>query len=631
MLIADVEDPPENLTPCPSSKRSQIKEKDFRRNTSSKGTGLHERETYIPSFHKGPSNEKTCLSNDRVLPTTNTGEKIAIKKQDVSASRRLAERVILISEKIKTGKGQFVSVYKPPMYETMGLDGKMIVRKHLNVKLDRKQGEQKEKVLLMVGATGAGKRTLINAMFNYIMGVEWKDEFRFKIVTEEDNSQANSVTRGITAYTIHPMEGSAIPYVFTVIDTPGFGDTEGLSRDIFITDQIKEFFSIKPPNGIDHLDGIGFVTQSSLPQLTPTQKYIFDSIFSIFGKDVKNSFFMMISFSNGKNPPVLEAIEQAQISYDSFFKFNNSALFASNANDDGSDEMSWNMGNKFFNNFFAKFSATNSVSLQLTNQVLQEREQLETLGKDLCLQIEKVRGIFVEIGKMKRTLEQLEVQTEQNREFEWVFPVTRERRIDLRGTGKHTLICSRCNFTCHNDCADGIEKKGCVSMDADGNCKVCAGKCPWHSHWRVPYKIEFTTVMEKRTCEDLIRKYSSSGKVEVLSKLEKVLYDLRIKVLSDMYRVRESLHRLDEIAFKPNPLTEVQYIELLIATEKREGRAGFEDRIEAFEEIKSKAKLFEKIQSKDDVSKVLDELIPMEERRSTSIHRRHQNVVCAIQ
>ena len=298
------------------------------------------------------------------------------EEKDASALCRLAERVFYKSEEIKRGKDEYISVYKPLMDDTMRLDGKMIVKKCLNVERGEEGERRKEKVILVVGATGAGKSTLINGMVNYIMGVEWKDEFRFKIVTEEVSSQANSVTKEITAYTNYPLEGSAILYVLTIVDTPGFGDTEGLSRDVFITNQIKEFFSLGPPHGIDHLDGIGFVTQSSLARLTPTQKYIFDSILSIFGKDVENNFFMMITFADGKNPPVLEAIEKAQISYDSFFKFNNSALFADNSKG-GFDEMFWQMGRESFKHFFAKLSTTNSVSLQLTNQGL---ERTRTVG-----------------------------------------------------------------------------------------------------------------------------------------------------------------------------------------------------------------------------------------------------------
>ena len=133
-----------------------------------------------------------------------------------------------------------------------------------------------QKVLLVVGATGAGKSTLINGMINYILKVEWKDNFRFKLITEEEQqTQAKSQTKWITAYTLPKMEGSPVPYTLTVIDTPGFGDTEGLERDKAITKQIKEFFSMSSPNGIDHIDGIGFVTQSALARLTPTQRYIF--------------------------------------------------------------------------------------------------------------------------------------------------------------------------------------------------------------------------------------------------------------------------------------------------------------------------------------------------------------------
>ena len=141
-----------------------------------------------------------------------------------------------------------------------------------------------EKVLLMVGATRAGKAELVNGIANFMLEVNWNDNTRFKVVSREGTlSQAHSQTRSITAYSFHFAH---MPFVLTIIDTPGFGSAGGIEKDKRIAGQIKKFFARKDRGGIDQLHGIGFVNQSPIAKATPTQKYIFDEIVSIFGKPV---------------------------------------------------------------------------------------------------------------------------------------------------------------------------------------------------------------------------------------------------------------------------------------------------------------------------------------------------------
>ena len=63
--------------------------------------------------------------------------------------------------------------------------------------------------ILILGATGSSnKTTLINAMVNYMMGVEWDDDFRFKLIDEPaDKSQAQSQTDLVTTYDLYEMKG----------------------------------------------------------------------------------------------------------------------------------------------------------------------------------------------------------------------------------------------------------------------------------------------------------------------------------------------------------------------------------------------------------------------------------------
>lgn len=531
----------------------------------------------------------------------------------------LAEHMLALADKLQEGSP---SIYRLNMREEMRLENSMIARKSIGQPHRNGHGEN-EKVFLVVGATGAGKSTLINGMVNYILGVEWKDDFRFKIITEDDKlSQAESQTRDITAYTFHPLKGSPIQYTFTIIDTPGFGATEGLKRDQEITEQIKEFFSISPPKGIDHLDGIGFVTQASQARLTPTQEYIFDAILSIFGKDVSQNIFMMFTFSDAQKPPVLEAIKKAKIpnQSDKHFKFNNSALFAENNTktveaEMNFDEMFWKMGLSSFRKFFLEFPKSESVSLRLTKEVLEEREvlhmTLERLNEQIKLGLDKIE----EMRQEELVLQKHEKDIEVNKNFEFKVRVTKPHYVNLEGTGQHTTTCVPCHCTCHKECkiADDERKKKCWAMNRDGKCRICPRKCNWSEHKNLPYVIEYKVVLETRTAENLKKKYhkavqNKASTKQMITSLDQALQEVHVQVLNMIKKAQQSVRRLDEIALKPNPLTEVQYIEVLIESEKRTANPGFNQRINYYEEAKRQAVMLSKVTDEKKSEKLIKQL-----------------------
>ena len=249
-----------------------------------------------------------------------------------------------------------------------------------------------EKVIMVVGATGAGKSTLINGFANYLFGIEWEDNFRLRVI-DANEDQSVSQTTNITAYTFPKVAGMYTSNGLTIIDTPEFGDTRGISRDREISTQIKEFFSVRGSEGIDQINGVLFVTPASSPRLTATQLYVFEAILGIFGNDIRDNIFLMTTFADGQKPKVLSAIKKAEVPYNQYFKFNNSALHADNIRDesdsdseegnDSFDTLSWKMGIKSFEKFFKKFDKVEPKSLVLTREVLREREHLQIIMKDM--------------------------------------------------------------------------------------------------------------------------------------------------------------------------------------------------------------------------------------------------------
>ncbi|XP_026005018.1 uncharacterized protein LOC113010246 [Astatotilapia calliptera] len=484
-------------------------------------------------------------------------------------------------------------------------------------------GEESSKpnrTIMVLGATGAGKTTLINGMINYILGVKWEDPYRFNLVNEtQSTSQAHSQTSEVAVYKINHQEGFQIPFSLTIVDTPGFGDTRGIERDREIVEQLRNLFTSS--HGVSEIDAVCFVAQAALARLTPTQKYVFDSVLSIFGKDVAENISIVVTFADGQRPPVLEAINAAGVPCPKtkdglpvHFKFNNSALFANNKSAEGDrmsddddegdfDQMFWEMGTKSMKRFFATLNKIETKSLTLTKEVLRERKQLEISVENLQEQVKLGLAKLEEIKETREKLKEYEAEIGRNENFEFEVTVKKPVQVDISGSGNYITNCQQCHATCHYPCAyaNDADKRSCGAMGPDGYCTQCPGKCIWNVHFNQKYKWGYEDVKEKRTIKELEEKYREARGEKmtvqkVIDKLKAEYKSLQADVVKLMERSSKCLNRLKEIALKANPLSTPEYIDMLIEGEKSEGKPGWKQRVQSLRSMKEKAETMAKIE-----------------------------------
>ena len=390
------------------------------------------------------------------------------------------------------------------------------------IEVGRKDKSKREKVIMMVGATGSGKTTTVNAMFNYIMGVKIEDKFRLQLIEEEDvEDQTKSVTKCITAYTIHHQPGFKTDHTLTIIDTPGFGDTKGINRDKEIMAQIKTFFSTEGFDGIDILDAVVFVVPSHPPRLTPTQQYIFDSVLSVFSKDIEYNIFMFCTFASpGKKlPGVLDAVKAAKIPHSGYFKFNHEGLYCLDRNDLEEDEIkslqvSWNLGWTNFRNFFNRLSLVEPKSLQMTKEVLLERTILEDALTNIQENIMLGVNELEKLNKEKKVLKKYQQEIDGKKHIEYQVNEQFTELADVP-EGFTAINCKKCNVTClktrypwKNSNLEDCWLFRDVSGKADNTgCHKCPSECEWKAHKCEEKYYVIKTKRITKTLEELQESY----------------------------------------------------------------------------------------------------------------------------
>nr|XP_047145613.1 uncharacterized protein LOC105850390 [Hydra vulgaris]XP_047145614.1 uncharacterized protein LOC105850390 [Hydra vulgaris]XP_047145615.1 uncharacterized protein LOC105850390 [Hydra vulgaris] len=503
-----------------------------------------------------------------------------------------------------------------------------------------------KKIIMMVGMTGAGKSLMLNNMVNYVYGVNFSDNFRFKLIWEDEEfaerkasgdfsmSHAESMTRWVSSYALHHKVGFRVPYTLVLIDTPGFGDTRGINFDESISRSLKEFFSDKV-HPIDELSSIGLVIQSSQSRLTAEQIYIFNAVLNIFGKNVTENICMLFTFADAQLPPALETVRKEKIPFNEkgIFKFNNSAVYA--RIDDESNAYYWKFGYNSFENFFRHIKVVPPVSLTLTKEVLKEREALHLLLDGLQRMINDGFETLQSIENITRMVIELKGTLKANGNFKVTKTVYQQSTTVVKYNITNCMVCL---FTCHSPCdIDGDNKESCASMK-DGKCVQCPGKCPWDTHRNGDRIYTYTKVELEETIEDMMEKFNiamndKGAKVKILQKLLNDYNNHKNKVFVDIHAACQAAVRLEEIALGKSILSNVDYIDRLIESERCSNRPNKANRIKQFQHFRERAVLLRDAQSNPNsltgnISKyeetVVAEIKKMEEKLDGDIG---QNVV----
>ena len=363
--------------------------------------------------------------------------------------------------------------------------------------------------MLLIGETGAGKTAFVNLLCNCatIEAYDAEGLARFRRFNDMELERAESCimeskTSGTKVYDVQLSELNV-----QLIDTPGFGDSDGVKKD---EENVQKIIAALEEE--DYINCVCLIINGRQARMSATLKYVMSEIMAILPKQIMNN--IIVVFSNTADP--LDLNFDPNVLNKSFGLDIKHTFFIENPY--CRLEKAKQKENMFSNDTIAK---SLKKAFDNTADVL----------NDMCTAMKDLNAVhtisFITLYKKKQEIEQnvltlvTAYDSQQSLEEdlkdaqEELAAAVRTKQLNKgfhtkgkpyfvpQPTTRHNTLCGMkgCHSNCHIEC--GLPKsyrkedfKRCTVMGGNYNCSVCGHEYAYHYH------EELMFVQKENNCID---------------------------------------------------------------------------------------------------------------------------------
>ena len=442
--------------------------------------------------------------------------------------------------------------------------------------------------LVLIGETGSGKTTLLDAFVNYLSGINYEDDWRYKLVNENDKIKRNPgafYRIRLSPYYINYQRDEGREINIRCIETPGYGDTKGKYDGI-----IRMFENIFRETG--EIDYILLVVKSHSTRCCIGIEYLYNLIKEMFGKDVLERFILICTFCDGQKPIVVETLKNKFV-YQDYFVFNNYGLYSSSKNAGINSKFFWKMGNNSIRRFFDIILDKDlpPLSLTLSKPKIDYREWLFAAIDSSKRSINKGFELFEKLITLLHIIKKNEKHLNEKGSFIYEDYEEKTKEIPL---DKPIQWCKNCECLCCEKCLwpDGAQFSQCKYFTNGRNCPICPDKCPIEAHIQtkiryVKEKVKITKIYKTKNYLFKEGQKSLSQSEDAVEKEINNMSNVGKTILINMQELKFYLFELNKIMNIPGVLDNNKFLNEMIECEETEKKFGWEYRVKYLKKMET--------------------------------------------